>query len=172
MSVATRLYTAHGDAGDELAAWAADELSALGWEADGLYVATAVAGQCESVEFWRAANETGLAFANPRLFPWTLANSATGSIARALGIRGPTYTLVGHVEAIEGALEHADDDITDGVVRTALLVAIGIDSSGRPRLAAMLSDSPTPPDPDVVGTFGECLTSSASRAPVTSPRSR
>ncbi len=95
-------------------------------DVDGLYVATATAGRAESVEFWRAALETGLAFANPRLFPWTLANSPTGAIAKALDVRGPTYTLVGGDDAIAGALEHAADDLAAGIVTAALVVVVDV----------------------------------------------
>jgi 3-oxoacyl-[acyl-carrier-protein] synthase II len=130
-------HTATGPAGADLAAWAAAELAALGWQADGLYVATATAGRAESVEFWRTAQETGLAFANPRLFPWTLANSPTGALAKALDVRGPTYTLVGGVEALEAAGEHAADDVADGIVTAAAIVHLDV-ADGTPGLSATL----------------------------------
>ena len=128
-------HAATGPVGADLASWVADELAGLGWHADGLYVATATAGRAESVEFWRAAQETGLAFANPRLFPWTLANSPTGAIAKALDIRGPTYTLVGGDDAVAGAREHAADDLADGLVTAALVVVVDI-VDGAPTVAA------------------------------------
>jgi 3-oxoacyl-(acyl-carrier-protein) synthase len=133
-------HAASGSADSDLASWAAGELGALGWNVDGLYVATSNAGRAESVEFWRAAGETGLAFANPRLFPWTLANSPTGAIAKALDVRGPTYTLVGGVEAVTGAIEHAADDLADGIVTSAAVVAVDV-VEGTPRVVAVKLDS-------------------------------
>jgi hypothetical protein len=132
-------HTATGPVGAELASWVADELAGLGWHADGLYVATATAGRAESVEFWRAARESGLAFANPRLFPWTLANSPTGAIAKALDIRGPTYTLVG-AAAAAGAAEHAADDLADGLVTAALVAVVDV-VAGAPTVTAHLGRS-------------------------------
>jgi 3-oxoacyl-[acyl-carrier-protein] synthase II len=130
-------HAATGPAGADLASWAAAELATLGWDADGLYVATASAGRAESVEFWRAARETGLPFANPRLFPWTLANSPTGALGKALDVRGPTYTLVGGADALAAAEEHAADDLADGIVTAAAVVHLAV-VDGAPRLAATL----------------------------------
>lgn len=166
------LATGPQDAG--LSEWIADELAALGWAPDGLYVATSNAGHAQSVEFWRTALSTGLPFANPRLFPWTLANSPTGAIARRLGVRGPTYTLVGRLDAVVGAVEHAEDDLGDGVVTEALVVAAAVDSGGFPAVAATLIDAPltTGDRESLIGTFAMCLTSSGSRPVVASPSSR
>ena len=61
--------------GNEAAGFVGDALGATGWQPDGLYVATLDAGAAESIGFWRGALERGPAFANPRLFPWTLATS-------------------------------------------------------------------------------------------------
>lgn len=126
----------------DASAWVANELGALDWRPDGLYVATSTAGRWESVEFWRAATETGLAFANPRLFPWTLANSPTGSIGKTLGVRGPTYTLVGRADALVGAFEHASDDLAREVVTTAAVVAFDVADDRTACLAAVLVKSP------------------------------
>jgi hypothetical protein len=163
-----------GDTDGDLARWAADELSSLGWSGDGLYVATSNAGHRESVEFWRAALDTGLAFANPRLFPWTLANSPTGAIAQVLGVRGPTYTLVGHDDAAHGIVEHAEDDLADGRVSRAVLVAVARGADGRSRLAAAVvaSELSIGYRESLITTFVECLTSSSSRPMVTSQPSR
>jgi 3-oxoacyl-(acyl-carrier-protein) synthase len=110
--------------GQDLAAWAAEVLTAAGLTGDGLYVATTTAGSREAVDFWRDAKAVGLAFANPRLFPWTLANSPTGAMASALGIRGPAYTLVGTADAVDAAFGHAADDLREGIVGAALVVAV------------------------------------------------
>jgi hypothetical protein len=82
-----------GDVDEDLARWAADEVTSLGWTADALYLATSNAGHRESVEFWRAALGTGLAYANPRLFPWTLANSPTGATGRPRSVTGSRWSL-------------------------------------------------------------------------------
>lgn len=129
-----------GASGAELSGWAAAELGSLGWSPDGLYVATSTAGHRESVGFWTAAQETGLIYANPRLFPWTLVNGPTGSIAIALGVRGPTYTLVGYAEAVLGALECAADDLRAGAVSRPLVVALDV-VDGECRLAAVTPTS-------------------------------
>lgn len=134
-----RHHFAAAEPGTDLSSWAAGQLSALDWTADGLYVATASAGGRESVGFWTAAQQTGLAYANPRAFPWTLVNGPTGAIAIALGVGGPTYTLVGCDDAVLGALESAADDMGAGLVSTALVVAV--DDVGGPVLAAALLGS-------------------------------
>jgi 3-oxoacyl-(acyl-carrier-protein) synthase len=172
--IAAVSHVAVGAPGTDLSGWAAAELAALDWGADGLYVATSNGGCHESVTFWRDALETGLAFANPRLFPWTLSNSPTGSIARALGVRGPTYTLVGRRTAAEGVVEHAVDDLDAALVARALVVALAVDVACRPSVvAALLTGQVTTADREsLVDTFSRCLTSSASRPPATSPPSR
>lgn len=100
-------------------------VESLSWNADSLYVATLDAGAEESVAFWSDALEKGLVFANPGMFPWTLSNSPTGDIARRLGIRGPTYTLVGGGSALQVALRQAEDDVADHLVAAPLVVAHG-----------------------------------------------
>ena len=125
-------------ADDAVAAWAAATLAELGAGADALFVATLDAGARESVHFWRQSRASGLAFANPRPFPWTLANSPTGEIAKRLGVRGPTFTLVGGVEALTGALEQALDELASGRAQRALVAALDGISDERTRLAAVL----------------------------------
>ena len=135
-------HVSSGRSDADASTWAADELNALGWRPDGLYLATSTAGRWESIDFWRAATETGLAFANPRLFPWTLANSPTGSIAKALEVRGPTYTLVGRADALVGAFEHASYDLGRQSVSCAAIVALDVADDRSPSLAAVLVTSP------------------------------
>jgi hypothetical protein len=117
--------------GEQIAAWAADTLAGL--DADGLYVATPDAGAREAIAFWTAAHETGLSFAAPGAFPWTLANSPTGRISQRLGIRGPCTTYVGGDDAADEAWAHATDDLAAGVVTRALVVRL---SGDRPVAAA------------------------------------
>jgi hypothetical protein len=120
-----------------VARWAGETLEELGAGVDALLVATSDAGARESVRFWRESRVTGLTFANPRAFPWTLANSPAGEIARLLGVRGPTFTLVGGGDAAAAALAHALDELAAGRARRALVAAL--DGVGeRTRLAAVV----------------------------------
>jgi hypothetical protein len=126
------------DGGDaEVAVWAGETLAAHGFGGDALCLATLDSGASQSIRFWRDARETGLAFANPRGFPWTLANSPAGRIAQELGIRGPTYTLVGRTPALAGAFEHALELVSAGTVSHALVVALDQGRGARTRVAAL-----------------------------------
>jgi 3-oxoacyl-(acyl-carrier-protein) synthase len=111
-------------AGDGTAAWVAAKLQEAGFSADSLYVATTDGGAREALAFWAAAHETGLAFANPGAFPWTLANSATGKISMVLGITGPCTTYVGGDEATSEAEQDAAADLADGLISSALVVSL------------------------------------------------
>jgi len=130
-----------------LAEWAAAAVVSADLHGDGLYVATATAGGRESVSFYRDGLATGFVFANPRLFPWALATSPTGAIARATGVRGPTYTLLGGSAAVEAAFEHALDDIDAGRVLTALVVALDAGTAGYELAAIAVRRGPAPPVP-------------------------
>jgi hypothetical protein len=110
--------------GDHIAAWVAETLASAGVDGDALYVATPDAGAREALAFWAAAQQTGLAFAAPAAFPWTLANSPTGRISQALGIRGPCTTYVGGDEAHDEARTAAGDDLASGLVSRAVVVAL------------------------------------------------
>lgn len=136
--------TSAAESGGGLAEWSSSTLASAGLGGDGLYVATASAGGLESVSFYREALATGLAFANPRLFPWALANSPTGAIARALGIQGPTYTLLGGSSAVVAAFEHAVDDLRDGLVATALVVGLDVLAAGFALAAVAFCGGPVP----------------------------
>jgi hypothetical protein len=110
--------------GDHIAAWVADTLAAAGVEGDALYVATPDAGAREALAFWAAAQRTGLTFAAPAAFPWTLANSPTGRISQALGIRGPCTTFVGGAEARDEARTTAAEDLATGLVSRAVVLTL------------------------------------------------
>jgi hypothetical protein len=122
----------------------------------GLSVATADAGAAESIDFWRSAVATGLTYANPRPFPWTLANSPTGRIAQSMEIRGPTYTLVGRGQALVAAAGHAIDDVTKGIGRVLL---VALDGSGETSVALVAAEfGPSggiPVDPSVFAGFDD-----------------
>lgn len=110
--------------GDHIAAWAGETLAGAQVAADALYLATPDAGAREALAFWSAAQQTGLAFAAPAAFPWTLANSTAGRISQRLGIRGPCTTFVGGDEAYEEAHTHAADDVATGLVSRPLVVRL------------------------------------------------
>lgn len=122
---------------DAVAAWAAETLGGIGSGAEALYVATLDSGARESVHFWKASRASGLAFANPRPFPWTLANSPAGRIAQNLGVRGPTFTIVGRAEALTAALEQALEELGSGRVRRVLVAALDGITLEETRLAAV-----------------------------------
>jgi len=122
---------------DAVASWAARTLAGLGAGADALCVATLDSGARESVHFWRESRAE-LAFANPRAFPWTLANSPTGRIAQELGVRGPTFTLVGRAEALHAALAHALDELESGRAGRVLVAALDGVTTETTRLAALV----------------------------------
>jgi len=90
----------------------------------GLYVVSANAGFQSSLLFWTEAQRSGIGFANPELFPWTLANAPGGWLARHFGITGPNATYTGHVEALFAALEQAGEDLTGARIDTAWIVAV------------------------------------------------
>lgn len=131
--------------GDSVAAWVADELLARGVRADSLSVVTSDSGSREALAFWSSARDTGLMFANPGVFPWTLTNSATGRISQVLGIHGACTTFVGGAEELERVLRDAEDAVADGISAAVLVVTIdGVDApdasgrSSRIALAAYL----------------------------------
>ena len=136
-------------AGDATAVWAAAALQERGLRADALYVATTDGGAREALAFWDHAHATGLGFANPAAFPWTLANSATGKISLVLGITGPCTTYVGGDEAVAEAEQDAAADCADGLFARALVVSLRgvgpiqpVGGSVRVRMTARLVTGP------------------------------
>jgi hypothetical protein len=93
-------------------------------DGSGLYVVSGNAGFQSSLLFWTEAKRSGLAFANPELFPWTLANAAGGWLACHFGITGPNVTFTGQIEGLLAALEQAGGDLTEGRIHTAWIVAV------------------------------------------------
>lgn len=59
-----------------------------------IYFISSNAGTFSSIAFWENALEHSPRFANPRIFPWTLANATSGYIARKFSITGPNYTSI------------------------------------------------------------------------------
>lgn len=82
-------------------------------DAIGLYIVSNHIGTNSSIAFWKDVIQHGPAFANPELFPWTLANSACGYIARHFGITGPNYTYIcppENPECINEVVKQAETD--------------------------------------------------------------
>lgn len=116
-------------AGEAVADWVATRLAGAepalpGGDRVALHVATPDGGSREALAFWRAAQVTGYRLAAPGAFPWTLSNSVTGRISRALGVTGPCTTWVGADEAATEAELAARLDLDDGFVDHALVVTV------------------------------------------------
>lgn len=159
-------------AGESATAWVAGALLAApaplpSGDRVGLYLATPDSGSREALAFWRAAHETGLALAAPAAFPWTLANSVTGRVSAALGVTGPCSTFVGGGEARAEAELMALEDLADGLVDLAVVVAFwgeqppdAVGSPVRLHLTAVVlaDDDLTPTNP---GFDGEAFSQTA-----------
>jgi hypothetical protein len=90
----------------------------------GLYVASENAGAQSSVLFWADALRNGVGFANPELFPWTLANAPCSWLARRFCVQGPNFTYLGGVDALIAALTQAQEDLIADRVDIGWVVAI------------------------------------------------
>lgn len=101
--------------------------------ASAIFVASNDAGSRTALRFWADAQRTGVAVANPELFPWCLANAPCGALARRFGITGPNATWLGRRDALEAAWAAAQTHLARGAVQRAFVVALDFD--------------PIPPDP-------------------------
>lgn len=112
-----------------------DRLATLCEGVDGdrtaLFVISPNAGTSTAVQFWGDAKQKGVAFANPALFPWCLANAPCGAIARRLGITGPNATWLGNDDAFEAAWQAAESAMEAGRVSRVLLFYISFGSAPR-----------------------------------------
>lgn len=89
-----------------------------------LFVASSDAGTASTLRFWAEAQRTGVAFANPELFPWCLANAPGAALARRFGITGPNVTWLGGEDAVQAARSTAASQLADGSVARVCLVAL------------------------------------------------
>jgi hypothetical protein len=89
----------------------------------GIYLATATAGMDESVAFWNNTLKQTPAFVNPANFPFTLSNAPASCMAKALGVKGPVYTMVGRKDALLACLLNASADFDAGAVKNIFIVA-------------------------------------------------
>lgn len=104
----------------------------------GLWVVSPDAGGQAAVKFWKDACHSGVALANPEMFPWCLANAACGALARRFKISGPNTTLLGEDDALAAAAEAAASALARQQIDIALVVALAMtDTPSRP--AALLA---------------------------------
>jgi hypothetical protein len=102
---------------DELFTGAAGPSSAI-------FLASNDAGSRTALRFWADAQRTGVAVANPELFPWCLANAPCGALARRFGITGPNATWLGGRDALEASWAAAETHLARGAVHRAFVVAL------------------------------------------------
>lgn len=93
-------------------------------ERSGLYLASGNAGFQSSLLFWAEAQRSGVAVANPELFPWTLANAPCGWLTRHFQVTGPNLTYTGRAEAAMAALGQACAHLRAGLVDSAWVLAV------------------------------------------------
>lgn len=106
-----------------------------------LFVASTDAGSRTALRFWAEARRTGVALANPELFPWCLANAPCAAIARRFGITGPNGTWLGD-DALAAAWSAADTHLAKGFVEQVIVVSVDFGHApGQPRLEAWRIDS-------------------------------
>ena len=107
--------------GDAMAPWFDADVSRA---RTGLIVVSDNAGSATSVQFWSDAVRMGVGVASPELFPWCLANAPCGALARRFHITGPNATLLGESDALLAALDTAADQLAEGRVDVAVIVAL------------------------------------------------
>jgi len=93
-------------------------------ERTGIYLVTNTAGIRESVAFWKNVQEQTPAFANPANFPWTLSNAPASFFAKALGVKGPVFTMVGKADALAYCFDRAAGDFHHEVIDSAWIIGI------------------------------------------------
>ncbi|WP_149276819.1 hypothetical protein [Pareuzebyella sediminis] len=87
-----------------------------------LYLLTNAAGSDSSIKFWGNALEHSPRFANPNIFPWTLANATAGYLARQFSIEGPNYTLVSSILDVNDILEIYELEKAELQLESAMLI--------------------------------------------------
>lgn len=116
---------------------AMDELAPLfegaAGPASALFVASPNAGTATALRFWSDAQRTGVALANPELFPWCLANAPCAALARRFSITGPNISWLGDDEALEAAWSAAELALQQGHALRAFIVSVRFGPGGRLR---------------------------------------
>ena len=93
-------------------------------ERSALFLASPNAGSATALRFWADAQTTGVALANPELFPWCLANAPCAELARRFGIVGPNATWLGGEEALQAAWSAAGYVLKHRQVECVFVVSI------------------------------------------------
>jgi hypothetical protein len=93
-------------------------------ERSALFLVSPNAGSATALRFWADAQTTGVAFANPELFPWCLANAPCAALARRFGIAGPNFTWLGDEEALQAASSAAEYALKQGRIECAFVVSV------------------------------------------------
>jgi 3-oxoacyl-(acyl-carrier-protein) synthase len=133
-------------------------------ERRGLYVVSSNAGFLSSLQFWSGAKQTGVGFANPELFPWTLSNAPCGWLARRFEIKGPNVTCTGEADALLAAFSQAEEHLETGQVDTGWVIAIDFAQAPRQRTVFAAMRVSAQPAATVVR-----VVTAADEAPVRSP---
>jgi hypothetical protein len=93
-------------------------------ERSALFLASPNAGSATALRFWADAQTTGVALANPELFPWCLANAPCAALARRFGIVGPNFSWLGGEEALQVAWSAAEYALKQRRVECAFVVSV------------------------------------------------
>ena len=87
-----------------------------------IYFVSSNSGVFSSITFWENALEHSPRFANPGIFPWTLANATSGYLARQFLITGPNYTIIDDELNEESLAKKYKKDKLKYSLKNALLV--------------------------------------------------
>lgn len=87
-----------------------------------VYFISSNAGTFSSITFWQNALEHSPRFANPGIFPWTLANATSGYIARRFSITGPNYTIIEKEYSVERFISNYLVDKEKFTLKNALIL--------------------------------------------------
>ena len=90
----------------------------------GIYLITSDSGAEASINLWKEALIHGPDFANPRMFPWTLASSPAGFFAQHLQIMGPNVSLIGKGENFLHLFDQIRSDFDQQIILQALIIGI------------------------------------------------
>lgn len=104
-------------------------LKDFGGENAGIYLVTSAAGACSSAELWANALENSPRFANPGIFPWTLANAPASLLARELNAQGPNYTMIQNSQSTTPIVQIAQNELLGNYCSAALVILYTIDIS-------------------------------------------
>ncbi|MGB1308607.1 MAG: hypothetical protein ACPG6B_06835 [Oceanihabitans sp.] len=87
-----------------------------------VYFLTNNSGSFSSIAFWENAILHSPRFANPGIFPWTLANATAAYLAKEFHITGPNYTLLENVFQEEKILKMVYSDKKKYSLKNVIIV--------------------------------------------------